>query len=77
MELYLLLNLIYCIKKLDISQNFSTLQEIVGPFSEISVMRRIKSHAFDSVKRLQYCSKVMQTVLFTKFAKIPSFSTNS
>ena len=40
-------------------------------------MRRIKSHAFDSVKRLQYCSKVMQTVLFTKFAKIPSFSTNS
>ena len=35
-----------------IQKNLSMLQEIVGPFSEISVMKRRKSHAFDSVKRL-------------------------
>ena len=57
-------SLVYQCNNVHTKKNFDTLQEIIGPFSEISVIRRRKSHAFDSVKRLQYCSKVMQTLVY-------------
>ena len=45
------LSLRYLRKPADIcSVTFGSLREIVGTFSEIPVMRREKSHAFDSVK---------------------------